>query len=64
MGNGMPISAIVGPKYLMKYMEDIFFSALLVEKPLISCFIVTIEKMKNNNVIKNLWKKGSFFKTR
>ena len=61
MGNGMPISAIVGPKYLMKYMEDIFFSGTFGGETLsLVASIVTIEKMKNNNVIKNLWKKGSF----
>ena len=33
MGNGMPISAVVGSRKIMKYMEDIFFSGTFGGKP-------------------------------
>ena len=33
MANGYPLSAIVGPRKIMKLMEDIFFHQHLEEKP-------------------------------
>ena len=53
MANGYPLSAIVGPRKIMKLMEDIFFSSTFGGETLsLAASIATIEKMKKYNVVK------------
>jgi glutamate-1-semialdehyde 2,1-aminomutase len=53
MANGYPLSAIVGPRQIMKLMEDIFFSSTFGGETLsLAASIATIEKMKKHNVVK------------
>jgi glutamate-1-semialdehyde 2,1-aminomutase/spore coat polysaccharide biosynthesis protein SpsF len=59
MGNGMPISAVVGRRDIMRLMEDIFFSATFGGETLsIAAAIATIDKIERDNVIDHLWAKG------
>ena len=59
MGNGMPISAVVGSAEIMNEMKEIFFSGTFGGETLsIAAAIATIDKMKKNLVIESLWKKG------
>jgi glutamate-1-semialdehyde aminotransferase/spore coat polysaccharide biosynthesis protein SpsF (cytidylyltransferase family) len=59
MGNGMPISAIVGRYDVMREMEDIFFSGTFGGETLsLAASLATIEKIEKNNVIKYLWSYG------
>ena len=57
MGNGMPISAIVGRADIMSVMKDIFYSGTFGGETLsLAASIATINKMKSHNVIDHLWK--------
>ena len=59
MANGMPVSAVVGPKYLMQGMEEIFFSGTFGGECLsIAACIATLIKMENQNVPQNFWNVG------
>ncbi len=59
MGNGMPISAIVGRADLMGQMEEIFFSATFGGESLsLAASISVIEKIRREPVIPSLWKNG------
>ena len=59
MGNGMPISAVVGRRDIMRLMEDIFFSATFGGETLsIAAAIATIDKIERDQVIDHLWDKG------
>lgn len=61
MGNGMPISAVVGKAEIMEEMEEIFFSGTFGGETLsIAAAIAVIDKMQNENVIESLWDKGEF----
>jgi glutamate-1-semialdehyde aminotransferase len=61
MGNGLPISAVVGKAIIMKEMEEIFFSGTFGGETLsIAAAIAVIDKMQNENVIDSLWDKGEF----
>jgi len=61
MANGMPISAIVGKKFIMKKMEDIFFSGTFGGETLsLAAAKATILKIKENDVISNLYKVGRY----
>jgi glutamate-1-semialdehyde 2,1-aminomutase len=63
MGNGMPISAIVGRADLMHLMEDIFFSGTFGGEALsLAASIAVIDKMKREPVIDRLWKSGATLK--
>ena len=47
MGNGMPISAVVGPAVIMRMMEDIFYSGTFGGETLsLAAAIATIDKME------------------
>lgn len=47
MGNGMPISAIVGQNYVMKEMEEIFFLGTFGGETLsLATSLATIEKIE------------------
>ncbi len=60
MGNGMPISAIVGKREIMKLHDDIFFSGTYGGETLsLAASIAVIEKMKREPVIEKLWSSGS-----
>ena len=59
MGNGMPISAVVGKKKFMNELEEIFFSTTFGGETLsIAAAIAVIKKLKSKPVIKTIWKKG------
>jgi glutamate-1-semialdehyde 2,1-aminomutase/spore coat polysaccharide biosynthesis protein SpsF len=59
MGNGMPISAIVGRNDIMKEMEEIFFSGTFGGEALsLAASIATIEKLQKEKVIDYLWTYG------
>ena len=60
MGNGFPISAIVGKKKFMKQMEEIFFSSTFGgEIVSIIAALAVIKKMKMEPVIDEIYLKGS-----
>lgn len=59
MGNGMPISAIVGCDDIMKEMENIFFSGTFGGETLsLAASLATIQKMEKFSVIDYLWDYG------
>jgi glutamate-1-semialdehyde aminotransferase len=59
MGNGMPISAIVGRREIMMLMEEIFFSATFGGEALsIAAAIATIDKLERDNGVGRLWARG------
>jgi len=59
LGNGMPISAIVGKKDIMKMMDDIFFSGTFGGEALsLAAGIAVIQKMIKEPVIQHLWNFG------
>ena len=59
MGNGMPISAVVGRADLMMQMEEIFFSATFGGEALsLAAAIAVIDKMRREPVIERLWASG------
>ena len=59
MGNGMPISAIVGRKDIMQEVEKVFFSGTFGGEALsLAASIATIEKFELSNVINYLWSYG------
>ena len=59
MGNGMPISAVVGRADLMAEMEEIFFSSTFGGEALsLAAAIAVIDKMRNTPVIERLWETG------
>jgi glutamate-1-semialdehyde aminotransferase/spore coat polysaccharide biosynthesis protein SpsF (cytidylyltransferase family) len=60
MGNGMPISAVVGRADIMRLMEDIFFSGTFGGEALsLAAAIATIDKIERENVIDRLWQLGA-----
>lgn len=59
MGNGMPISAIVGRTDVMREMEEVFFSGTFGGETLsLAASIAVIDKMKKERVINALWRRG------
>lgn len=59
MGNGFPISAIVGKKEVMKLFEEVFYSFTFGgEIVSIAAAIATIKELKEKNVIKHIWEQG------
>lgn len=60
MGNGMPISAVVGRADLMREMEEIFFSGTFGGETLsLAAAIAVIDKMRREPVIETLWRTGA-----
>jgi len=63
MANGMPLSAIVGRRDIMKRMEppdNIFYSGTFFGEALsLAAGIATIKKLERDNVIDGLWFKGA-----
>jgi glutamate-1-semialdehyde 2,1-aminomutase len=65
MGNGMPISAIVGRAHIMRLMEDIFFSGTFGGEALsLAAAIATVDKIERDEVVKQLWRVGGELKHR
>jgi len=65
MGNGAPISALVGKRKYMKLMEDVFFSFTFGGELLsIAAAIATIKEMERKPVLKEVWRKGKFLQDR
>jgi len=61
MGNGMPISAIVGRADIMRLMEDIFYSGTFGGEALsLAASIATIDKIEREKVTDRLWEVGGF----
>lgn len=64
MGNGMPISAIVGKRDIMKFFDEIFFSFTFGGETLsIAAAIATIQYILENKVTPLLWKQGEKLKS-
>jgi glutamate-1-semialdehyde 2,1-aminomutase/spore coat polysaccharide biosynthesis protein SpsF len=60
MGNGMPISAVVGRADIMRFMEDIFFSGTFGGEALsLAAAIATIDKIEREKVTERLWEVGA-----
>ncbi len=60
LGNGMPISAIVGHNDIMQEMEEIFFSGTFNGETLsIAAALATIKKIESSNVIDKIWEYGA-----
>lgn len=60
MGNGMPISAVVGRADLMAQMEHIFFSSTFGGETLsLAASLATVRKLRALRVIDELWTKGA-----
>ena len=59
MGNGMPISAVVGKQPIMKLMEDIFFSATFGGETLsLAASVATIAKLEREDIPAKLSRHG------
>ncbi|OGO95751.1 MAG: aminotransferase class III [Coxiella sp. RIFCSPHIGHO2_12_FULL_44_14] len=59
LGNGMPISALVGRADVMKHMEDVFYSGTFGGEALsLAAAIAVIDKMQREPVIDTLWAQG------
>lgn len=63
MGNGMPISALVGKKEIMKLLEppnNIFYSGTMAGETLsLAAAIATIDKLERENVVENICHKSA-----
>lgn len=59
MGNGFPISAIVGKKEFMKELKEVFFSMTFGgDTASLAAASATLRELKDKNVCAELWKKG------
>jgi len=60
IANGMPLSAIVGPRHIMRGMEDIFFSATFGGETLsLAAAIATLDKLERLDVPAKLARRGA-----
>jgi glutamate-1-semialdehyde aminotransferase/spore coat polysaccharide biosynthesis protein SpsF (cytidylyltransferase family) len=63
MGNGMPISAVVGRADIMRMMEEVFFSGTFGGEALsLAAAIATIDKIEREKVTQRLWQVGGDLK--
>ncbi len=63
MGNGMPISCVVGKKDIMKVFDDIFYSFTFGGECLsLAASIATIQEMKKKRALKKMWSLGKILK--
>ena len=63
MANGMPLSALVGKKEVMKELEDVFFSLTFGGEALsLAASLETINEIREKNVIKHVWEQGNKLK--
>jgi glutamate-1-semialdehyde 2,1-aminomutase len=61
MGNGMPISALVGRADVMLLMDQIFYSSTFGGEALsLAASIAVIEKIKREPVVNTIWKTGEY----
>lgn len=61
MGNGMPISALVGKKKYMEKINDIFYSFTAGGEALsLAAAIATIKEMEKKPILKQVWQTGGF----
>ncbi|MBM3132192.1 MAG: aminotransferase class III-fold pyridoxal phosphate-dependent enzyme [Chloroflexi bacterium] len=59
MANGMPLSAVVGCKALMKEFEEVFFSTTFGGETLsLAAAIATIEVFRNKRAVDHIWRIG------
>lgn len=59
MGNGFPISAVVGKREIMEIFDDVFFSFTFGgEAVSMAAAIATINEMKEKNAIGHIWEQG------
>jgi glutamate-1-semialdehyde-2,1-aminomutase len=59
MGNGMPISAIVGKAEIMRLFEEAFFSFTLGGEALsLAASIATIKELQETNALNHIWRMG------
>lgn len=65
MANGMPISAVVGRRDVMRLMEDIFFSGTFGGECLsLAASLATIDKMQRLETSRVLWRRASYLRKR
>ncbi|MBI4522636.1 MAG: aminotransferase class III-fold pyridoxal phosphate-dependent enzyme [Deltaproteobacteria bacterium] len=63
MGNGYPISAVVGPTELMELFDEIFFSFTFGGETLsLAAAKATIAELEDKNVVAHLWEQGQRLK--
>lgn len=63
MANGMPLSALVGKREVMKEFESVFFSLTFGGETLsLAASLATINEIKEKNVIQRIWKQGNKLK--
>lgn len=63
LGNGMPISAIVGRADIMRMMEEIFYSGTFGGEALsLAAAIATVDKIEREKVTDRLWQVGGKLK--
>ncbi len=63
MGNGMPISVLVGKEKYMKHIEEVFFSSTFGAESLsLAASIVTIKKLRDKKVLEYTWAYGEKLK--
>jgi glutamate-1-semialdehyde 2,1-aminomutase/spore coat polysaccharide biosynthesis protein SpsF len=63
MGNGMPISALVGRADIMRKMEDIFFSSTFGGEVLsLAAALATIDKLIREDGVNRLWNRGAILR--
>jgi|TARA_Y100000310_G_scaffold214702_1_gene215639 glutamate-1-semialdehyde 2,1-aminomutase len=61
MGNGMPISAIVGKRKYMEKINGVFFSGTFGGEALsLAASIATIKEMEQKKVAEKIWKNGKY----
>ncbi|MFQ5596593.1 MAG: aminotransferase class III-fold pyridoxal phosphate-dependent enzyme [Nitrospiria bacterium] len=64
MGNGLPISALVGKKEIMERFDEVFFSTTFGgETASIASAIATIKYIQEQSVTDTLWTRGEMLKT-
>ena len=63
MGNGYPISAVVGRREIMQLFDEVFFSFTFGgETVSLAAALATISEMRKQNVISHLWEQGQKLK--
>ena len=63
MGNGYPISAVVGRQEIMQLFDEVFFSFTFGgETVSLAAALATVREMRDKNVIGHLWEQGQKLK--
>lgn len=63
MGNGMPISAVVGKRKYMKLVDEVFYSFTQGGEALsLSAAIATIREMEKKDVLGTIWRLGAYLR--